>query len=65
MELQNKLIKSYTYQPPHGYFKGQIKSNICPCIDASIAYWHTLILEEYEDDDDKERDKYGRSSTDC
>lgn len=42
------MIKEfYTYQPPHGYFVGAVKKNgICPTIDATIAFWHTLIIEK-------------------
>ena len=32
---------------PHGWFKGKLKEvDVIDTIDATIMYWHTLIVEE-------------------
>lgn len=42
-------MKYYTYQLPHGWNSGILnKSGVCPTIDACIAFWHILLVEEYE-----------------
>ena len=35
---------------PHGWFKGYVKEmDVVDTIDATIMYWHTLIVEELAD----------------
>ena len=42
--------KVWTFHLPHGYLKLRASDNgICPTIDATIHYWHTLLIE-YEED---------------
>lgn len=47
---------------PHGWFKGFIKEkDIIDTIDATIQYWHILIVEELADGNEitqRERDSY-------
>ena len=35
--------KYFTYQMPHGYNTGIVKSKICPTIDRTIAFQHILL----------------------
>lgn len=50
-----KLKKVIPYHQAHGWNKGgYIDTEIMPCIDSGIAKWHTLLWEEYEDQDEYE-----------
>lgn len=38
-------ITFHTYQRGHGFFKGKVRSDgIAPTIDATIHFWHTILI---------------------
>lgn len=50
------MKKIKTLQLPHGWFKGRVGGgDIINTIDATIMYWHTLIVE-IEDNENETRE---------